>query len=689
MASSSINPKSLGLVRDPITLKALFIEILGEELVEEVGLPSILREQDARWLSNGYGSDELLKYVYIVDEEGNNFWVLFCREAQYLYPAGDFRRDRLAQEEIMFSSPTIIAGLHSEAELITEFKVTHKFHAERGQLADRPGFRSLELSAFYVDYVLSFWEAAKRDPASKFPNTCAYLDTIADTALRELKRQQFETGINDAHAEAAKMSEQYLVGPWLLTLITHPVHGSDVARAVFQVAKEEDISYYLHPELKVDWSFLDNNEELSATAKVFLDQARNHRDETVHFLQQFGFLTIETREESIKLTREKPGCRDAESSTWLLDFANEYPRLFDRLHAQLALFPSNTRIVEQMHGVGRASHDTQASHESATSRYNHVMSVLYQDRLERREHSRQEAQTSSTSTSTSASKSKRRKVATKHNDRKYLIDMFGHQLKRRASLWTTEALTKRVPHQVLKDNKPSQIKQRGTDRTRRQLRKDKVAHARGVYKKSFRKGFRPTNREDVQLRALQLRTDHDLSWNTREQTELYNKLRRVSLKSYWRSIKKDDLYTELEKVLPHFWYSDMKKMTKKALLDTNTTKDDNVFLFFEHIQKIAKREIKDDISDASRLEELGDLKEEEYLLEFVKVEQSVHLEAIATQQANKMKAMYNLMKELANNETQQPYDRDFERREYAIRTISYCEGDFKYGSDDEDEEDDD
>lgn len=98
---------------------------------------------------------------------------------------------------------------------------------------------------------------------------------------------------------------------------------------------------------------------------------------------------------------------------------------------------------------------------------------------------------------------------------------------------------------------------------------------------------------------------------------------------------------------------------------TNTTKDDNVFLFFEHIQKIAKsREIEDDISDASRLEELGDFSEEECLLEFVKkVEQSVHLAAIATQQANKMEAMYNLMEEVAKNETQQPHDRDFERRE--------------------------
>ncbi len=42
-----------------------------------------------------------------------------------------------------------------------------------------------------------------------------------------------------------------------------------------------------------------------------------------------------------------------------------------------------------------------------------------------------------------------------------------------------------------------------------------------------------------------------------------------------------------------------------------------------------------------------------------------------------------------HREPQQPYDKDFERREYAIRTTSYCEGDFMYGSDDEDEEDDD
>ena len=44
-------------------------------------------------------------------------------------------------------------------------------------------------------------------------------------------------------------------------------------------------------------------------------------------------------------------------------------------------------------------------------------------------------------------------------------------------------------------------------------------------------------------------------------------------------------------------------------------------------------------------------------------------------------------------EPQQPYDRDFERREHTIvRTTSYCEGAssmLKYGSDDEDEDNDD
>ncbi len=74
----------------------------------------------------------------------------------------------------------------------------------------------------------------------------------------------------------------------------------------------------------------------------------------------------------------------------------------------------------------------------------------------------------------------------------------------------------------------------------------------------------------------------------------------------------------------------------------------------------------------SRAEEHKDSSTEDFLLEFVKGDESDHLETVATEQASKMQAMHTLMKEFANKETEQQYERDFERPDYAVKTTSYC-----------------
>ena len=461
------------------------------------------------------------------------------------------------------------------------------------------------------------------------------------------------------------------------------VHGPDVARAVYKVARDSGVSYYEDEDALIDWTFFDDGEEPSTIYKAVLDNAKNSQDETVHYLQQFGLMTVSTRDEAMRLTREKPGCRDPGSPTWLLDFAKEYPRLFDKLHAQFALFSSNTRIVEQMHGVERNAYNSQASSESATARNNYIMGTVYEDRRARREMSY-----STTHNKSSTPTAKRRKVAPKHNDKKYLLVELGQQLKRRASEYTLEKLS-RIPREVRKDNSISRIKERGTDRTLKLLKEQKVAHAKHVARKRVNKGFSLQKLEDQKLRALNLRTDHDTSWNSRDQTELYAKLKQVSLKTYWRGIKMAQFHNEIELVLPAFYAlcPGMKSKSKKALLDTGTTKADNVFLFLSHVQQIAEKKIEDDISSPSRVEELKDSSTEEYLLEFVKVNKSAHLLTVASDQANKMKAIHTLMKEFADKETEHQYERDFERPDYLVKTTSYCEGDFMYCSDDEEDDD--
>ena len=78
-----------------------------------------------------------------------------------------------------------------------------------------------------------------------------------------------------------------------------------------------------------------------------------------------------------------------------------------------------------------------------------------------------------------------------------------------------------------------------------------------------------------------------------------------------------------------------------------------MFLFLRHVQQIAEKKIGDDISAPSRAEELKDSSTEvNYLLEFVKVDETAHLETVAMEQTSKMQAMHTLMKEFANEETE-------------------------------------
>jgi len=70
------------------------------------------------------------------------------------------------------------------------------------------------------------------------------------------------------------------------------------------------------------------------------------------------------------------------------------------------------------------------------------------------------------------------------------------------------------------------------------------------------------------------------------------------------------------------------------------------------------------------------------LLEYVKVEQYVHL-AAAIQQANTMEAMYKLIEEISTeNFSSRKIIEISMSWEYTIRTTLYCEWDFKYASDD-------
>eukprot|EP00578_Thalassiosira_sp_NH16_P017511 CAMPEP_0181117028 /NCGR_PEP_ID=MMETSP1071-20121207/22271_1 /TAXON_ID=35127 /ORGANISM="Thalassiosira sp., Strain NH16" /LENGTH=83 /DNA_ID=CAMNT_0023201323 /DNA_START=248 /DNA_END=499 /DNA_ORIENTATION=- len=77
------------------------------------------------------------------------------------------------------------------------------WHAQCGELADRPGFRSLEYIYEVLDHVMPRWHKALKNPASAFPNTMKHIkDEMEDKGLgemAEMKKAQLLEGIKCAH----------------------------------------------------------------------------------------------------------------------------------------------------------------------------------------------------------------------------------------------------------------------------------------------------------------------------------------------------------------------------------------------------------------------------------------------------------------------------------------------------------
>ena len=63
-----------------------------------------------------------------------------------------------------------------EAEAVECFEEHYFWHAQCGELSDRPGFCALELFFEITDHAFPFWSATLMNPKHGFPNTCKFID---------------------------------------------------------------------------------------------------------------------------------------------------------------------------------------------------------------------------------------------------------------------------------------------------------------------------------------------------------------------------------------------------------------------------------------------------------------------------------------------------------------------------------
>ena len=75
------------------------------------------------------------------------------------------------------SMPSVILGIHFEAELGNYFEEVYAWHNRSGPHNSRSGFRMMEIHNLYFDFELPWWNIANDTPRLHLPSTMEYLES--------------------------------------------------------------------------------------------------------------------------------------------------------------------------------------------------------------------------------------------------------------------------------------------------------------------------------------------------------------------------------------------------------------------------------------------------------------------------------------------------------------------------------
>lgn len=615
------------------------------------------KERDTRWRSNGIAALNILKGWYIQDENGTPFWVLLGQRLTYIYNESDWRIERIEAFIEMMLMPEVIFGLWMEAESVQFFDMHYKFHAMCGALANRPGFRALELYRAVCDHFFPWWEAALQNPELRYPNTFKFIkEYMEDKGLHEMakeKKEQLMHGIQCAHDEMAKLCKSLCTAPWIFTWLTCPTRGAIILRVILQVLREEQFNVDAVVDDEGDlidrgleWGDLQGPEVRCDTHLRFYALLKPDGENLVHYFQELGFLKSRCRNDLMKLSQERGLVRDPDSKTYLFDFARAYSQLFDMLHSNFARFPSASRIGEGFHAIERNAFDEQTSDDMADARGRYLIKNEHDNRSQRR-HAIYER----------AGDDVKLTRAPKHNDRVYTVKMAGEQLIQNSAPYTKNALTGRFSEDELTNWSITAINKEGTKARQREREKKVAAHAEAQRKKKLGSDkYTPKTLEEYQQRAEVRSTEYDKRWRvqfTPDAVEL-NQLKLLLTRAFWDKIKvSDGFWEELKKVLPLYWKlinkeakGKGKKLTKTSVMNGKAPVETGIAKFLDDVSKIADGAT-NTLSTKTRARELkrADASSITLMKEFVKHKHSASLKRKEKENAEKHKTMRGVIKD--------------------------------------------
>ena len=478
---------------------------------------------------------------------------------------------------------------------------------------------------------------------------------LADEDLKKMKLEQLQAAVQASLDKVSKNSELLLEAPLIFLLLTHPVEGPCVLRAIIACLADQefdvndpDVIYTdeycdVWSEELFDLREYETEEDLEAMNdkdRAYFLQLKPTADSVVHFFQQFGFHRAVMRKELLRLVKETTPVRDANSKTPLQDFQKSYPVISESIESAFKWSASNSRIVELLHAFVRVIYDPNMPKECLDNRLNFLMGDEFRQRDERRGVSKKNRDDSLAYR------------PPKHLDRKETQQMQGKQILEGAKRFDRAAIDS-LPSHVQDQIKIGKINKEGHTTMEKEFSVKVEAAWEDRYEQKMSRGVKQLDEDELDELAYTTLSVHDKDWNKRGDVQFSVVTERIATKSHFNSIKVNEgFHNEIARVLPFIGFTlpdptdnvddtleAIKKLTKSAIM----SKDGILGKHLTQVKKIASGK-EDNIFDVDLTNKI----EDEILQVFVRADKSSKLQDMESLVADKWQKMENIYHLRAN-----------------------------------------
>ena len=539
--------------RGSVTYQKIFEEVLRDLGLEPARMKT-MRERQQHWLTNERNAAYQLVNIVPLKE-----WALRVRNTTH---SSDHRR--IAHEvALMLRMPSVILGLIFETDLGCYFETTMRWYSCAGEMSPTPGFRMKELHIFLYDFVQPWWTKANNDPRTTFKNTFDYIeDTWKDDPVEKtLRTKQILAGINAGYKEILKMSKAWFSVPLIYLILFDRRRAPGFMRAVNKVIFDANIITKEEFEIRNG-----RDPDIVATAEVtWLNKLREDENLAIAYFRFMGLHRECLFDDLRKLSKMQDIQKIPDSTSHqpmnkpLHCMQSEFPVLFEALSAVFELMPSNSRMLEQLHGILRGAIQPQDTIKftDGQSRYT---SNCYEDRKARKAVGNNRK--GSSEFTGHKQMLSQHTGGLKHDRTKDQLILFGKQTMAKKRMYSEMDLNL-LPPELRKRLKTSAIaKDGGKSMDTHIATKKKESYDDRAEKLAIVK----LTDEDMTALALTTPLTNDASFIAQEEgigKQERDLIRRFLLKGYW--ITRTTIVKEAPIVFPHFWEVEFADLSAKAL----------------------------------------------------------------------------------------------------------------------------